>query len=171
VARSALAPVELRRACATVREEQWNGDREFLALNSSETDDQIIGLASGGKTFSEVLAALGVPVVGLAGVALGKVLERRALTLPQVIRAFDTSMAQMKDWIDESYVSSAGAAPLVEEVFAAALRLSGRGEARVLRDGAGKRPVNSATARRRSKPDDRHARTSPPAPITATRRG
>jgi hypothetical protein len=95
-----------------------------FALELSPVDERFADVLGGGKSFFEVLEAIGIPVVGLGGLAFGKVLEHRTTNLPDVIRAFDASMAKMMAWIDETYLSSRGAAAFVEEVYAAALRLS-----------------------------------------------
>jgi hypothetical protein len=87
-------------------------------------DKRFQRLGKGGKNFSRVLAGLGVPIVGLGGLLIEEVVNRRALNLPAVVEAFDVAMDRMADWIDENYLKTHEAAAYAEEVFAAAVRLS-----------------------------------------------
>jgi hypothetical protein len=89
-----------------------------------EVDERFARLGAGGATLARFLEALGVPVVGVAGMALEDVIARRAVNLPQVVRAFDAALDRMADWVDHNYMKTDGAAAFVEEVFAAAVRLS-----------------------------------------------
>lgn len=87
-------------------------------------DQRFQRIARGGRNFSRVLAASGVPLVGLGGLLLEEVMNRRALNLPTVVEAFDAALDRMADWIEEDYLKTHEAAAYAEEVFAVAARLS-----------------------------------------------
>jgi hypothetical protein len=87
-------------------------------------DQRFQRIARGGKNFSRVLAALGVPAAGVGAILIEGIMNRRALNLPAVVEAFDLAMDRMADWIDENYLDSHEAAAFAEEVYAAAIRLS-----------------------------------------------
>lgn len=54
---------------------------------------EFIQMATRGKAFADFIAAIGAPV-GLAAFLMGRVLDRRMITLPQVISAFEESLAR-----------------------------------------------------------------------------
>jgi hypothetical protein len=87
-------------------------------------DKRFERLARRGKTLSEALAALGVPVVGLGGMLIGGILNRRTQNLPAVVEAFDAALDRMAGWIDENYLDTDEAAAYAEDVLFAAIRLS-----------------------------------------------
>lgn len=101
-----------------------DSDRPAPHLELPDVDERFARVVGGGQKLARILEALGIPVVGLAGMALEEVLTRRALTLPAVVKAFDAAMDRMEGWIDDKYMTTDGAAAFVEEVFTAAVRLS-----------------------------------------------
>jgi hypothetical protein len=96
------------------------GPIEARLVRASES---YLKLVAGGKTFADAVGTL-VPGVGLIGMLLGQVLDRRVGNVWELARTMDSIVVQLGERIDGEFLQTADAGGFVEDILTAGARLS-----------------------------------------------